>query len=205
MKIQNDEDWEIYLYLREIEKEWRRNNPAHREHELLKIFPDAKPVITEKIREWEQIRDEFFNTIKKRLTVIKHTDDDDFSKWFWREWIKETDGKKLMEAEGHIKRLKRLLWATKEKKPPKDWVTGECKALALSVPIEDVLDREFRRTGRTLTALCPFHDEKTASFTVYSDQNRYWCFGCNQGGDVIHFIQSLHNYSFKEAVRYLID
>ena len=59
--------------------------------------------------------------------------------------------------------------------------------------------------GRLYTGLCPFHNEKTPSFTVYPDTQSYYCFGCGQGGDVITFIKNYENLEYIEAVKHLAD
>lgn len=57
--------------------------------------------------------------------------------------------------------------------------------------------------GGALTGLCPFHDEKTPSFRVTPSKGFYYCFGCNEGGDVIRFVERINNMSFTEAVEFL--
>ena len=59
--------------------------------------------------------------------------------------------------------------------------------------------------GGALTGLCPFHDEKTPSFRVTPSKGFYYCFGCNEGGDVIRFVERINNMGFTEAVEYLAD
>ncbi|WGT48272.1 DNA primase [Tessaracoccus lacteus] len=59
--------------------------------------------------------------------------------------------------------------------------------------------------GGSLKGLCPFHDEKTPSFTVTPSRGFYYCFGCGEGGDVITFLQRQQNLSFVEAVQVLAD
>jgi DNA primase len=59
--------------------------------------------------------------------------------------------------------------------------------------------------GGSLKGLCPFHDEKTPSFTVTPSRGFYYCFGCGEGGDVITFLQRQQNLSFTEAVTVLAD
>lgn len=54
-------------------------------------------------------------------------------------------------------------------------------------------------------ACCPFHNEKTPSFTIYPKSNSFYCFGCNVGGDVIRFLEKIENISFAEAVKMLAD
>jgi DNA primase len=63
----------------------------------------------------------------------------------------------------------------------------------------------LKRTGRSWTGLCPFHSEKTPSFTVTPDKQFFYCFGCSTGGDVISFIMKLENRDFLEAARFLAD
>ena len=59
--------------------------------------------------------------------------------------------------------------------------------------------------GGSLKGLCPFHDEKTPSFTVTPSRGFYYCFGCGEGGDVITFLQKQQNLSFTEAIQVLAD
>ena len=71
--------------------------------------------------------------------------------------------------------------------------------------IEDVVSEHvtLRRSGSNLVGLCPFHDEKTPSFSVNPTQGFYHCFGCGKGGDVISFVQEVDHLSFAEAVERL--
>lgn len=64
---------------------------------------------------------------------------------------------------------------------------------------------QLKRRGKNLVGLCPFHNEKTPSFTVYPDSQSYFCFGCGAGGEVINFIRRAENLDFYEAVRFLCD
>ena len=59
--------------------------------------------------------------------------------------------------------------------------------------------------GGSWKGLCPFHDEKTPSFTVTPSRGFFYCFGCGEGGDVITFLQRQQNLSFTEAVQTLAD
>ena len=61
----------------------------------------------------------------------------------------------------------------------------------------------LKRTGRSYKGLCPFHDEKTPSFNVNPDRGTYYCFGCQEGGDVFAFLMKVENLTFAEAVRSL--
>lgn len=63
----------------------------------------------------------------------------------------------------------------------------------------------LKRSGRNSKGLCPFHSEKTPSFTVYGDTASFYCFGCQAGGDVIGFIRRIENLDYVEAVRFLAN
>ena len=80
--------------------------------------------------------------------------------------------------------------------------------------IDDLLDRtdivdlvdghvKLKKTGRNYSACCPFHKEKTPSFSVAPDKQFYYCFGCGAGGNAIGFLMQLANLNFPEAVEEL--
>ena len=75
------------------------------------------------------------------------------------------------------------------------------------VPLADVIGKRVRlaRRGRELTGLCPFHNEKTPSFTVSEDKGFFHCFGCGAHGDVIGFVMRDEGFGFPEAVERLAD
>lgn len=63
----------------------------------------------------------------------------------------------------------------------------------------------LKRNGRRYWGLCPFHNERTASFSVDSEQQLYYCFGCKAGGSVIQFIMDIEHLEFADAVKHLAD
>ncbi len=63
----------------------------------------------------------------------------------------------------------------------------------------------LKKDGRRYWGLCPFHHEKTASFSVNPDLNLYYCFGCKAGGNVVQFVMEMERVSFMEAVKLLAD
>lgn len=72
-------------------------------------------------------------------------------------------------------------------------------------PIEDVVGLyvALTRRGSNLFGLCPFHSEKTASFSVAPDKGIYYCFGCHKGGSVINFIMEVESLDYPDAIRFL--
>ena len=61
----------------------------------------------------------------------------------------------------------------------------------------------LRGRGRVRQGVCPFHEEREGSFTVYGDTERWYCFGCGEGGDVLDFVQRIEDLSLPEAIRRL--
>ncbi len=64
---------------------------------------------------------------------------------------------------------------------------------------------QLQKKGSSYFGLCPFHNEKSPSFSVSRGKQMYYCFGCGAGGNVFTFMMEYENYSFVEAVRYLAD
>lgn len=73
------------------------------------------------------------------------------------------------------------------------------------IDIEDVISSyvNLKSRGKTLVGLCPFHNEKTPSFTVYPESRSFYCFGCGAGGDIISFVRRMDNLDYVEAVKSL--
>ena len=79
-------------------------------------------------------------------------------------------------------------------------------ALKARHPLGDTVETSgvrLRGRGRVRQGVCPFHDEVEGSFTVYADSERWYCFGCGLGGDVLDFIRRTENLSLPEAIRRL--
>jgi DNA primase len=83
-----------------------------------------------------------------------------------------------------------------------DNVLAELRA---AVDIVEVVSEHTRlkKAGRSWKGLCPFHNERTPSFTVDRDKGLYHCFGCGAGGDVIHFVRQIDRLDFPEAIEAL--
>lgn len=77
--------------------------------------------------------------------------------------------------------------------------------LKARIDIEEIVGAyvNVKRRGRNLVGLCPFHSEKTPSFTVYPDSQSFYCFGCGAGGDVVTFVRRIENLDYIEAVKLL--
>lgn len=76
-----------------------------------------------------------------------------------------------------------------------------------SADIVDVVSQRtaLRRSGSRYTGRCPFHEERTPSFSVNASDKLYYCFGCHRGGDVVRFVQETENVDFVGAIEWLAD
>ncbi len=85
--------------------------------------------------------------------------------------------------------------------------SGIATLVKQAVDIVEVIGRavQLRRSGNRHVGLCPFHQEKTPSFQVDAENQLYYCFGCQSGGDVLSFVTKHQNLTFPDAVKYLAD
>jgi hypothetical protein len=77
-------------------------------------------------------------------------------------------------------------------------------ARAKEVPLETFFPGNLRKHGKMAVCQCPFHSERTGSFTIYLEQNSWWCYGCQNGGSVVDFIMKQNGVDFLTAVKQLL-
>ena len=79
------------------------------------------------------------------------------------------------------------------------------RAVKRNALLESIVARYVKlyHYGKNPVGLCPFHDEKNASFTVFPETGTFWCFGCGKHGDVITFVMEMENFSFIQALKAL--
>ncbi len=84
---------------------------------------------------------------------------------------------------------------------------GQLEEFKARLPLLDIIGRQVRliRRGNKHVGLCPFHQEKSPSFTVFPDQGNYHCFGCGAHGTAIDFVMATEGLGFTEALRRLAD
>src|SRR5437588_5940629 len=63
----------------------------------------------------------------------------------------------------------------------------------------------LQRSGRQHVGLCPFHSEKTPSFSVSQERQAWYCFGCQEGGDLLSFVQKIERIGFRDALEQLAE
>ncbi len=84
---------------------------------------------------------------------------------------------------------------------------GSVQSVLEAANIVDVVSgyTSLRKRGITYGGLCPFHQEKTPSFSVNAEKGLYYCFGCGEGGDVVRFLERMENLSFTEVIEQLAE
>lgn len=173
-------------------------------YEIVDAFPlECKTILPREFRKLKKDLQPYFN----HMIEIREDYPDDFERNYITS-LMEYEYKSFMEEE--IKLYDRLLKIKKLYN-----YRQQCKIKGIparnidiekakSQPIEGLYHFKKQYTTRNrISALCPFHGEKTGSFIIYIDQNKYHCFGCGIGGDAIDFIMRLNNLTFIDAVRYL--
>ena len=82
---------------------------------------------------------------------------------------------------------------------------GTIQTIIETARIEEVVGEyvALKKRGINLIGLCPFHNEKTPSFTVSPAKGIFKCFGCGKGGNSVNFMMELEHYSYPEALRFL--
>jgi DNA primase len=86
---------------------------------------------------------------------------------------------------------------------PKSFIESLVSRTSLKEIISERI--EVKGTGKACKALCPFHDEKTPSFTISEDKDYYHCFGCSASGNVVSFVMEYDNLDFISAIKYLAE
>ncbi|HON85215.1 MAG TPA: DNA primase [Syntrophorhabdaceae bacterium] len=84
-------------------------------------------------------------------------------------------------------------------------MTGNLDEILSKIDILDVVSQyvKLRKAGKDYVGLCPFHQEKTPSFTVSREKQIFYCFGCHEGGNLVHFVMKYENLNFGEAIEAL--
>lgn len=200
----NDEEIEeFYIFADELAYQWKRNFSRHTERELVEIFSPPKEMIIEKLKDVKENQAIVTEKIKQALKQIYTAETDEFSRWFGEQVVKLYLLPKLNECNQHRARLKRTLNILTPKATRN---TGQEEIeKARHYPISEIARHRLslRSYGDKFSSLCPFHEEKHASFYIYPETNSFHCFGCQESGDIIKLTMHLYSASFREAIQML--
>ena len=179
--------------------------PQFTDKELLDIFPEAENIIPQKIKEFEFILKGKEQEIQELLNEVYSLKIDSFSEWFAEEVIKCLFMPEIKLYDRRIIKLKRLQFLLNPNKRTGEINFQENIERARIYPIYELARDKLvlKNSGRNFVALCPFHNEKTPSFYLYTETNSFHCFGCQENGDVIKLSMALCGLDFKEAVSML--
>lgn len=167
--------------------------------ELLATFPEAQQIVPALIKELAATRKALVLYIGSRLAEIKAESQDEVYSYFWRLWLMLKEGEELQKTERKLGRLNQLQRAIDGKPAPKGQLPDDLIEAARNVPITEVVGEPVRRN----LCICPLHDDHDPSLRIYTDQNRAWCYGCNQGGNSIDLYMAVNDCDFRTAVRQL--
>jgi DNA primase len=194
-------------YLQDMEETWLKSIPRFTDTALLEMFGDALDTMDDKISELKRNRKEYIRKIYEMGKKYVHGDDID--SYFALQCIEHSLIKELQKVEMSLYSIQRLKGLKNQpKRKRKGGITDEDIEKARDIPLVNLAEQyigQFRKSGANYVAKCPFHDDGTPSFYIYSESNRFHCFGCGVNGDVIAFIQKVAGLDFKEAIYFLIQ
>lgn len=190
-KITKEPEWELYDYVFDLEKEWRKSLPKFNNKELIGIF--GRENIREIFKEKEKEKKKLVKIVKNKLIKSYQLyDADSFSGWFDRYWLELNEGEKLNKLEKDIWNIKKLLYPPKTKPGQ---ITDEMIKRAKEYPITELIEY------RGYMASCPWHKDKRPSLNLKN--NFAYCHSCGYAADSIKLYQDLTGADFKTAIKSL--
>ncbi len=202
IKAKND-DWH------EIEKDWLNSLPRFTDSVLIDAFSDGILDLDDKLLNLKDEVNVLVSTIKERSRpCVGKTDEDSL---FMLQFIKHWYVTDLIKIENNIQFIERLQNRLREPSSSSHKMNALSEKeieIARAVPITRVAEsylEKIRRVGKNYRGHCPFHCDNSPSLVIYTDSNRFYCFGCHISGDVITFTQKLLATDFKSTINYLLN
>lgn len=203
--------YEDYLYIRRnIEPQWMLDKLNFRmtPQEEMKTFGVSQSLILEKIFEWDETRKQVISEMEDEKKQIHNhlskfeTTQEEYDLAFKINAVQKlyTLAEELLNAEKQITRLITYV----EKHEVDNQLTPTQVLQASTKDFTPMLTTGVIHAAGRKKTICPFHQEKTPSFVIYPN-NSYYCFGCQEYGDAITFIQKTQNMNFPQAVTYLLN
>ena len=203
------------LFMRDLplEAEWEELLEQDYQHDfhnisptdLFDVFPEAAKIIkarlveaSRRLRGMEPLAKQILEKVYEGIYAQNDTKHEKFWIDLATSIIYQKPLNNLRKQYLRLGRLYRIIKWQKRIIPKQAALSPEDVERAKEFPLT-----HFLSPSRAGFVLCPFHNEKTPSLKIYKEQNKWWCFGCQQGGDVINFVIKKDNLSFAEAVRFL--
>lgn len=173
-------------------------------------FADAlRELIPDKVHELMLEMDEAVKEYEDWRVMLTHLRArgklDDFALWFWSYWREcrfvryDVDRRWLNYWLDLYSRLPEPEFKRIPPTKHEDWDLDRIKR----IPIENFYEGELRTVANRLSGKCPFHEERTPSFFIFTDDNHFHCFSCARHGSVIDYIMELKDFDFKQAIDFL--
>lgn len=167
--------------------------------------------INELIDRYKWVGERYYNNIALIHKYFDYLPKEDFTLEFWLtfETYPAVEERKVIKK--WLKYWKRVYEAVSvdELIPKEEFedkrFTDDQLDRAREVPIESMYEGSLRTMYGKAVGLCPFHEESTPSFTIFVDENKFHCFGCQKHGDAIDFYMATRNCEFVDAVKGLLN
>jgi DNA primase len=190
-------------YADELYRRWQRTQRMS-ERQLLETFPEMAEHLPAEVAQQEKSLRTLEQELRHELEKLEREGLEEFERWLRAETLQCQYQEKISAACKNLGRLRRMLLLS-QGKGLQNWITDEEVHAARQVPIQNLLDGKFKKSGSRVFALCPLHPDKHPSLCIYTESNTCWCFGCQQGGDSIKLAMLFHGMDFKQAVRSLLE
>jgi DNA primase len=194
-----------------IREKWQSQLPNLSFFNLMEIFPnaakEARRGLKEKVKECKQNLKEVTQSEQlvydSIITKVAFKEQQYVRELFeqWYEYQRKQINEQKKQIELNLLYLDGLEGKGKKIVMP---ITDQDIALAKQLTITNYYTDKLQHTGKRAKGNCPFHKEKTGSFTIYTDQNSWYCFGCAEGGSVVDYIMKLLGLNFLQAVKFLL-
>lgn len=191
--------------LRNLEILWKKSCRKFTISNLVQWFPEGIHIVRDLLRGLKSRESEISLKMTKLNTSIEEQQLDDFSEYFHKEIVSQFIGDELRRVQKQIRYLKALRRAYLPFKKHTGRINDQMIQEARDTDIEEVASYhlELKRSGQNFVSLCPFHNEKTPSFYLFTKNNRFKCFGCGASGDPISLVMQLHNLDFVNSILFL--
>ncbi len=197
-------------YLNNLGEKYKASQPMYAMRELIEFFTPREllPMFEAKLEEALIEKEQIIKELREKLigaADINNLEDKAFYKdllrSIWQKKWKDINNE-VTHWEGLIKMAKGAIENTSaETQVMREKTIRQAK----QVPIEALpYFSKLTKTPKGYVTNCPLHQDNHPSFYIYTDTNSFYCFGCNQGGDVIKLVMLIEQLPFQEAVRYLV-
>jgi hypothetical protein len=197
------EQWRELDFWQDWEDQWREGYRHPHEVQLIEVFKDSKADLIVIFREEIKKLGAQAETITKKIRAKSQEE----VQWEDKVWA-DIAMTRLEENRDEIfKRIDQLKFRIRslQGKKIKDEITQDDIDAAKLIPITEYYTARVRRSGGTLHGLCPFHEERTPSFTIWVAKNRFKCFGCGVFGDSIDYVCRTEKLEFLDAVKLMLN